>query len=238
MTTSNTATEQTNDQRIAQQVGVGVNAGPVSVTATSDWNKIVNFFTGNSHAYRSMSSGNRDKYDEYKKDLQSAINRDDKGAASKALKNMANTMRSDLVGQTDAQTRGEMQGVINACDNLSKEVVKPSYNLRNLNVGLISQNSTDGTGGTVDANDALIATFSENGKATGEIKDLSKAINELKSAGYSSDQIEKFASAYFEKQGVPESQRAALVADATSKAGQTSTDTTLASAGSSADRQR
>jgi hypothetical protein len=85
--------------------------------------------------------------------------------------------------------------------------------------------------------DAVIATFSEDGKSTGKIQDLSKALNELKGAGYNSDQIEKFASAYFEKQGVPESQRAALVADATSKAGQTSTDVALASAGSSANRQ-
>lgn len=195
------STAPVNDQRIAQQVS-GSAGG---VTVTSDWNKIVNFFTGNSHAYRSMSQGNRDKYDEYKKDLESAIKKGDRTAASTALKGMANTMRSDLTGQTDAQTRAEMQGVINACDNLSKEVKKSSFNLRDLNVRLISENSTDGSDVNTAQNDALIATFSEDGTATGKIKDLAKAITELREAGYTDEQIASFGKAYDTKQGVSES---------------------------------
>jgi hypothetical protein len=90
---------------------------------------------------------------------------------------------------------------------------------------------------TTSQYDAVIATFSEDGKATGKIKNLPNAVNELKGAAYTSEKITGFLNAYYEKQGVPEAQRAALIAETADKASQTSRETVAASTSSGTNRQ-
>jgi hypothetical protein len=113
----------------------------------------------------------------------------------------------------------------------------PSGNSSNVATGGNTNIGQTAASDTTSQYDAVIATFSEDGKATGKIKNLSNAVSELKSAAYTSEKITGFLNAYYEKQGVPEAQRAALIAETTDKAGQTSRETVAASTGSGTNRQ-
>jgi hypothetical protein len=225
---------------------------------TSGNQQVAKWFDSRSDAYHAMSQTGRQRVDAYLEKYTQIYNKTPKTsadlkAAAEQLKQISRVYQSEsanmkepeksqakrIADHLNRQSQGLAGGLI---DYPKPDAVKD-----------VAQNSSDSssdlaTGGSTSADqtvandtasqhDALIATFSEDGKATGKIRDLPKAMNELKAAGYSSKQITEFANAYCEKQGVPESQRAALVAEAIDKAGQTNTQT-LASAGSSTDRQR
>jgi hypothetical protein len=203
---------------------------------------------GTSHSYRSMSSDGQNIHKDLKSKLTLAISNGNRAECKSLLLQLQTLYNTEASLTGDASAKEGLKAAAESCGEVAKVVTNPNFNLTRIRPDEITvQNSTDGT--TNDSSSVasdnnssqysdMIATFSENGKDTGKITNLPKAIQELREAGSTSDQIETFVSTYFEKQGVPESQRAALVADATSKAGQPNTNVELASAGSGADRQR
>jgi hypothetical protein len=200
---------------------------------------------GTSYAYDKMTDAGKEKHKELKAKLKVALLSDNREKVKSVLSDLSSLYSSEANKTKDARARNALNSASNDCKyHLKKLNSDKNYSLDNIDADAVTASTTTNqtestaTNSTGNDYDDLIAAFSKDGTSTGKIENTAEAVKQLQNAGYTSDQIAKFFDTYCDKQNIPQSERAELLADATSKASQTTQrETAAASSGNNADRQ-